>query len=216
MNTRRTRSYRRSPECSHDVARHDSVRRPHAGTATSSGVARRGTQRSGGRRVRIGADGLGETAPAKLSNSYCFTFLDAAVARAELRRLIQKSAARHDRRHLVLVIDDVYHLTPQRRTRWRELTRNGVQMVTIVERSLATEGVAIIRAALGSAPLLSLGPLSLAAAERYFVECSKAFGLRWNASEVRGTARSTGGVPLTMRMTVDAAIRRARARSLAE
>lgn len=106
----------------------------------------------------------------------------------------------------MLVIDDVYRLTAQKRARWRDLTHNSVQTILIVERSLPSEVITNIRAALGAAPLLSLGPLSIAAVERYFVECSSAFGLGWNKTEIRGIARSTNGIPLTMRMTLEAAI----------
>lgn len=77
--------------------------------------------------VLTGAFGSGRTAlvrqlASEVSTSCCFNYLDPTVTRAELRRLTQMSTQRRDSRRLVLVIDDVCHLTPQKRARWRELT----------------------------------------------------------------------------------------------
>lgn len=165
--------------------------------------------------VLTGIFGSGRTAlvrqiAAELSDRYRFMFLEPDVTRAELRRLVRLATVAKESRPMVLVIDDVCRLTPQKQTRWRELTQNGVQVVLIVERSVPSEMLSIIRASLGAAPLLSIGPLSPRATREYVIECSKRFGLGWNPTEIHGTARSTGGIPLTMRTTLDAAIERAR------
>src|SRR5207244_876055 len=77
------------------------------------------------------------------------------------RRLIHISAARDDPRRLVLVIDDVSRLSAQKRAWLRELTRNGVQIIVVVERSLPSDALAMIRASLEAAPLLSAARVSL-------------------------------------------------------
>lgn len=139
-----------------------------------------------------------------------FVFLEPDATRTELRRLVRLAAAAKEPRSMVLVIDNVCRLTPQKRTRWRELTQNGVQVILIVERSVPSEMLLILRAALGAAPLLSVGPLAPGAAREYFIECSKRFGLGWTPNEIHGTARSTGGIPLMMRTTIDASLHRSR------
>jgi energy-coupling factor transporter ATP-binding protein EcfA2 len=115
----------------------------------------------------------------------------------------------------VLVADDVVHLTAPRTRFLRELVQTGRgQIIVIVERSMPNEEVARLRAALGAARLMRLGPVSSRMAERYFSLAAARHQLRCTAEQIRGTARSTHGHPLTMRTTLELAV--ATARSAAE
>ena len=105
------------------------------------------------------------------------------------------------------MLDDVARVTSQNVTFIRDLVwREELQCILIAERFLAPPELTRIRAILRAAPLLRLGPLSLAAVERYFTECARRCGLVWSASEIRSMARATHGFPSGMRLTLDAAM----------
>jgi energy-coupling factor transporter ATP-binding protein EcfA2 len=107
----------------------------------------------------------------------------------------------------VLVVDDVVHVTVPRMRFFRELVQTGRgQIVVVVERSMPREEVARLRAALGAARLMRLGPVSSRMAERYFSFAAIRHQLGWSAEQIRGTARSTHGHPLTMRTTLEVAV----------
>ena len=115
------------------------------------------------------------------------------------------------RSRVVLVVDDVVHLTAQRVRCLRELVRTlQCQTIVIVESSMPPDEIARLRAALGAARLLRLGPLSRRAVEQYFSESVRTLGLNWSSDEIRGTARATHGHPLTMHTTLEGVIGRER------
>jgi hypothetical protein len=56
-----------------------------------------------------------------------------------------------------------------------------------------------------------VGPLSIASVNQYLREAGRACGLLWREDEVVGLAKSTHGVPLIMRLTLEMGIHRASA-----
>lgn len=110
---------------------------------------------------------------------------------------------------IVLVVDDVVHLTAQRLRCLRELARTlHCQSIVIVESSMRPGEVARLRGALGAARFVRLGPLNPRAVQRYFAETVSTLGLEWTRGEIQGTARATHGHPLTMRTTLEGIHRR--------
>jgi hypothetical protein len=143
-----------------------------------------------------------------------FVFWDGTAAQRVIRASIDESMrwgirdGRTTREgHAVLVVDDITHVTAPRLRFFRELVRTGrCQIIVIVERSTRLEEIDRLRAVLGAAPLIHLGSLGPRMAERYFSLAALEHGLGWTVHEIRGTARSTHGHPLTMRMTLELAI----------
>ena len=115
---------------------------------------------------------------------------------------------------VVIVVDDVAHVSAQRLRCFRDMTGLGWQVVAIIEQSMQPEEIVRLRAALGAARFVVLGSVSSGAAQRYFARALGALGLKWTEDEIRATATATHGHPLTMRMTLDAAISRWRPETL--
>jgi hypothetical protein len=132
------------------------------------------------------------------------------VLRITVEKLCAVRAVHHrtgDGRPPVVVIDDVVCVTAQRLRSLRELVRaHRCQIIVIVERSVPSSDVTRLRAALGAARLVCLGPLSRGATERYFSLAVREHRLEWTLDEIRSTARSTHGHPLIMRATLGAAV----------
>ena len=108
----------------------------------------------------------------------------------------------------VIVVDDIVRVSTQRLRSFRELTTSGCQIVAIVERSMRPEDLVRLRVALGAAPIMVVDSLSVRAADRYFALCCQMLGWGWSEPEIRATARATHGHPLTIRMTLEAAMAR--------
>jgi hypothetical protein len=144
-----------------------------------------------------------------------FVFWDSCSSQRALRITVEKlwaaravhNSAGDRTPPVVVVIDDVIQITPQRLRTFRGLVRaHRCQVIVIVERSVPSFDVTRLRAALDAASLLRLGPLSRSATERYVSLAARDYRFGWTADEIRSTARSTHGHPLTMRATLEAAV----------
>ena len=102
-----------------------------------------------------------------------FIFWGSRDSQRALRITVKKLCAVRtrppDRVPVVVVLDDVVRITPQRLRSLRELVRaTRCQIIVIVERSVSSGDVARLRAALEAARLICLGSLTRSATERYF------------------------------------------------
>jgi hypothetical protein len=122
---------------------------------------------------------------------------------AEPRRVVRAALGNAP---TVLVVDDMIRVTTVRLHFFRELLRSHrCQVIVIAERSMPPDDLARLRAVLNAARLLRLGPLGPGTTERYFSIAAAKYRLDWNPHEIRGTAHSTHGHPLTMRRTLEVA-----------
>lgn len=143
-----------------------------------------------------------------------FVFWDTRQCQRALRITVEKlytvravPKRRGDHILPVVVVDDVAQITAQRLRSLRELVRaHRCQIIMIVEGSTPPSDVTRLRVALDAARLIRLGPLSRIAADRYFSLAAREHAFGWTLDEIRCTARSTHGHPLTMRATLEAAV----------
>ena len=170
---------------------------------------------SAGRNVVVtGAFGSGRTSLVRqfaAETRRRVVFLDPSQSRAAARAMVARIACVP--RAPVLVLDDVARVTPQRIRLLREIAqRDDCRLVAIAERSLPPDDLLRLRAALGAAAMLRVGPLPLAAVEACLAAAVEAHGLGWTREEIQGTARATHGFALGVRLTLeDALVRRSRA-----
>ena len=137
------------------------------------------------------------------SGTYHFVLLPCGQSRRRMRKAIVDVAA-GVRLRVVVVLDDVARVTPQK-LRWlRDLVQHDVgQFIVIVERFVDQLEVSRLRAGLNAAAIMRLGPLSRAAAEQYVAEYTRGLGLDWSSHEIRAFARATHGLPLGIRLGLD-------------
>lgn len=141
------------------------------------------------------------------TDTYRFVWLPTSGTRREMRRALDDVVSTQGPR-VVAVLDDVARLTSPKLTFLRKLVPRGpASWIVIVERSLDDTALLRLRAALGAAPLVRLGPLSFAEVEQYVAACIRTRGLRWSTSEIRACARASQGFPLIVRWSMDAALR---------
>ena len=159
-----------------------------------------------------------------LERRFRFVFTDSSHTRAAIRQAVANAFALARSRNsrgpdstsprVVLVLDDVVRVTPQRARFIREtLASERIQMIVIADRTVKSDALLRLRATLGSAPVVQLGPLTASDVERYVSRRIEGTRVVWSRSELRAIARSTHGYPLGMRMTVDAALRQVDARA---
>jgi hypothetical protein len=162
--------------------------------------------------VLTGAFGSGRTALVRrLAESsagpYHFVFLTGGETRREINTQIRGAATRVDGR-VVGVLDDVAVVTtPRLRFLSEQVRSDGASWLVIVERSVDGTILERLRAALGAAALVRLGPLSDAAAERLVGEWLRARHLEWDPTSLRAFARAAHGHPLALRLAVEDALR---------
>jgi hypothetical protein len=143
---------------------------------------------------------------------YDFLFWGERDTRRTIRAAVNRehcpgNAHGNGRRPTVVVVDDAVHVSRLRVRFVRELLRDcECQIIVVVEHSMPPDEVTRLRAALGAARLVQLGPLDGSATNQYFSMATEALGLQWSVDEIRQTARSTHGHPLTMRTTLEAAV----------
>lgn len=129
-----------------------------------------------------------------------FVFCTSGASRRIIRRVVGDAPA-------VLVLDDLVRVTASQLRVFRELFQgHRYQLVAIVEQSMGSSELSRLRAALGAARLLRLGPVGPAMVERYFSYAATELRLGWHPGEIRGIARSTHGHPLTMRTTLEVVV----------
>jgi hypothetical protein len=171
--------------------------------------------------VLAGAFGSGRTALVRrLSESsagpYHFVFLAGSETRREIDHQIRTTASRFSGR-VVGVLDDVAAVTTPRLRFLREQVRaDHASWLVIVERSVDVAALGRLRAVLGAAVLVRLGPLSRAASERWVAEWVRIRGLNWDATGIRAFARTAHGCPLVLRLSLDAAVRAHRVATASE
>lgn len=138
-----------------------------------------------------------------------FLFLDSTATKRAILATLARAAALGGPcppSRVVLVLDDVVRVTWQRQRLLRDLARrHDVRFVIIVERILPPDDLMRLRAALQAARLVTLGPVSRAAAEQYFTIAAARLKLNWSSVEIRSIAGTTHGSPLVMRLTLEAA-----------
>jgi hypothetical protein len=162
--------------------------------------------------VLTGTFGSGRTALVRrLAESsagvYHFIFWTGNETRREIDHQIRTAAPRF-RGRVVSVLDDVAAVTTPRLRFLREQVRaDHASWLVIVERTVDVSALGRLRAALGAAGLVRLGPLSQAATERWVAEWARTRNLDWEASEARAFARAAHGCPLVLRLSLDAAVR---------
>jgi hypothetical protein len=162
--------------------------------------------------VLTGAFGSGRTTLVKALSAHVanpFLFWHEQDTRRTMRAAIAREHDAHGAtgEPPVVVLDDAVHVSAPRRRFMRELLRGArCQIIVVVERSMSSDQLAHLRAILGAARLVQLRPLSTSTTVRYFSSAVKELGLAWSADDIRETARSTHGHPLTMRMTLEAAV----------
>jgi hypothetical protein len=162
--------------------------------------------------VLTGAFGSGRTALVRRladvsAGAYRFVFADGNSTRREIDRRIRTAAACGSAR-VVGVLDDVAAVTTPRLRFLREQVRSEhASWLVIVERSVDATALERLRAALGAAALVRLGPLGQAAAERLVREGLRVRRIEWDETSLRAFARTAHGHALTLRMAVEAARR---------
>jgi hypothetical protein len=115
------------------------------------------------------------------------------------------------------VLDDVAVVTSPRLRFLREQVRaDHASWLVIVERTVDVAALGRLRAALGAAVLVRLGPLSRAATERWVTDWVRMRELDWDATEVRAFAQAAHGCPLVLRLSLDAAVRARRVTTTGE
>ena len=187
--------------------------------------------------VLTGIWGIGRTALAKrvaeeMAREWLFVFTDfdrppgqvwcdlfsAIFPRAKERLRTEGRSARwmryrisnrrlEDRRHHVVVLDNVARLSAPRLDAIRRL-RERFQILAVADASLPEDAGVALCAALWARRPLRLGHLSEAATAAFFDECSRHHGFGWGEGEVRGLAQAVNGFPLRMREVVVAELRR--------
>jgi hypothetical protein len=162
--------------------------------------------------VLTGTFGSGRTALVRRlaessAGAYHFVFLTGNETRREIDHQIRTAASRFSGR-VVGVLDDVAVVTSPRLRFLREQVRaDHASWLVIVERTVNVAALGRLRAALGAAVLVRLGPLSQGATERWVAEWVRTRKLDWDATEVRAFARAAHGYPLALRLSLDAAVR---------
>jgi hypothetical protein len=161
----------------------------------------------------------------QLDSRYRFVFVCPSDTRAAVRAAVADATSPADVRptrradsmkpsRVVVVFDDVVRLTAQRARFIRQvLDDERVRMILIAERTLIGDSLVRVRAMLGAAPVVHVGPLSDSEVEQYVAACVNAAGIAWRLADLRGMARSTNGYALGMRLTVEAALQGAAARA---
>ena len=150
---------------------------------------------------------LVDAVASRLTPRYRFVHLEPNRAfRPQLRDVIAHAA--NTMRPHVVVWDDIVRLTaPAARVVRDLLLHDRVQIIAIVERAMAADDLVRLRSILGSAPVLTLNPLTRRDAARYFTDASARHRLNWSRSDIHTLAVASHGFPLGMRLTVEAACR---------
>jgi hypothetical protein len=134
-------------------------------------------------------------------------FLDPSESRATALAMVARVGCVP--RPPVLVFDDVARVTPQWIRFLGEIAQRGdCRLVAIAEHALPPDQLLRLRAALGAAAVLPVGPLPLAVVETILAAAVEAHGLGWTREDIRFTARATHGYALGMRLTLEEALAR--------
>jgi len=112
-----------------------------------------------------------------------------------------------DRRAVVIVLDDIAKVTHQKMKFLCWLNSiHKFQIVAVAERFLPGEDLIQIRGGLSPAPMITLGNLSLATAQRFFEAWAQQHELEWGHDHIHGLALATRGYPLGMQGAAVAAM----------
>ena len=161
--------------------------------------------------VITGPFGSGRTALvrqlASEARGYRFVHLHEGQSRRHMRATL--CAARMMGGPVVAVLDDVGRLTPARRRFLRDITSEpGQSCIVVADGCLGARALVQLRAALGAAPVIGLGPLSMRAAETFVAAEVRRRRLAWSPADIRASARSAHGVPLLLRLMMETASQR--------
>ena len=135
--------------------------------------------------------------------------LDGAPAKpsAARKRTIPWKIERHrletrrdrDPRPVVLVLDDVAEVTPPKLDfiHWLQGLHR-YRIIAVTERFLSEKSLMRLRSALCPAPMVALGPLSAAMAQRFFEAWAAHHSLDWGPDIIHGLVLATRGYPTGM------------------
>jgi len=104
-----------------------------------------------------------------------------------------------DPRTIVLVLDDLAKVTAPKLDFLRWL--NGLdhyKIVAVTERFLLEKDLARLRRSLFPAPIVTVGPLSMTSAERFFGAWALQHGVGWSPEIIHGLVLATRGYPTGM------------------
>ncbi|MBN2688412.1 MAG: ATP-binding protein [Deltaproteobacteria bacterium] len=108
-----------------------------------------------------------------------------------------------DARPMVLVLDNIGKLTPQRLALIRYLSwEKRFLFIAVTERFLREDDFFLLRAELQPEHVIKLGRISRRDSIAYFHAASERNGFQWELERIRMMAETAGGYPLSMREMV--------------
>jgi hypothetical protein len=115
-------------------------------------------------------------------------------------RFLIADLASKSKRRLVIVLDNIAKLTPQKLNLIRYLAWDKPSLfIAITERFLPEEDLFQLRANLYPSRQIKLGYLSAEQTSEFFRFCAEKHGFRWTENHIHMLALATKGYPLAMR-----------------